>query len=229
MQLENQENKIKNRKKCPVKLKLSALIGVIAVIIVSFTAYTGFLRPYRHKEPVRIDGVMLSNAIKSIPPFQLASTKGGNFTQQNLKKKWTMLFFGFSHCGMVCPATMSALNGMYKILQEKLPIASLPQVVMVTVDPERDSLTRMREYVTAFNPHFVGARADIEKTVALEKALHITAAKIEVNGEGKNHYTIAHSAEILLFNPAGELQAFFSYPHEAKQMAKDYQAILNAV
>ncbi len=208
-------------------IKLALLVILITLVLVSVAMYAAFFRSHAlAPEDVKIDGVYLKEARKDVPSFQLQATNGKLFTQENLKNRWTMMFFGFTNCGMVCPATMAALNGMYRILETKLSVDNLPQVVMISVDPERDTLARMKSYVAAFNPHFLGARAEIRATIALEKALHITAAKIEADGKGKNHYTINHSAEILLFNPEGELQAYLSYPHEAKQMAQDYLMIL---
>jgi protein SCO1/2 len=139
-----------------------------------------------------------------------------------------MMFFGFTNCGMVCPTTMAALNDMYKNLEQELPQDHLPAVVMVSVDPDRDTVARMNEYVTAFNSHFVGARAEMPQIETLQKELHLVAVKMQADGDAKNQYTINHSAEIMLFNPEGKLQAFMSYPHKADQMAKDYKAVLMA-
>jgi len=161
--------------------------------------------------------------------FHLTDFNGKAFTNENLKGHWTMMFFGFTNCAMVCPTTMSALSGMYKQLQKELPQNQLPQVVMVSVDPDRDTQERMKDYVTSFNSQFKGVRADIAETVALEKQLHIVAAKIEVDGQGNNQYTVNHSAEILLFNPKGQVQAYLSYPHQAEQMAKDYSLIVKTI
>ena len=111
-------------------------------------------------------------------------------------------------------------------LEKDLPQDQLPQVVLVSVDPERDTTQRINEYVKAFNPHFIGARGDMAATTALEKQLHIISVKMLADGQGKNHYTINHSAEIMLFNPSAKLQAFLSYPHQAEQMANDYKLII---
>jgi protein SCO1/2 len=174
---------------------------------------------------VKIDGVYLPTS-KEMIDFELTDNTGKPFTKANLKGHWTMLFFGFTNCGMVCPTTMAALNDMYKNLEKELPGDRLPAVVMISVDPDRDSVERMNEYVTTFNSHFVGARAEMPQIETLEKELHLVAVKMQADGSAKNQYTINHSAEIMLFNPEGKLQAFMSYPHKADQMAKDYKAIL---
>jgi len=206
--------------------KLITFLLVDVLIIIGFIVYFGIISPrLSNHQVMKIDGVVLPQG-EAIDDFQLTDNKGHQFTKQNLLGRWTMMFFGFTNCGMVCPTTMAELNKTYKMLQKNLAQNELPQVVMVSVDPDVDSVARMNSYVNAFNPNFIGVRADIDHTVQLEKQLHIAAAKIQVDGAGKHHYTINHTADILLFNPKGELVAYLSYPHQADQMAKDYQLIL---
>lgn len=217
-------NQVKSRKN---KIVVSIILTVV-VLIAAIEIYFGFLQNHEVANNVKIDGVFLAQT-KEMDDFHLTASNGKPFTKESLKGHWTMMFFGFTNCGMVCPTTMAALNDMYKKLEKDLPKEQMPQVVMVSVDPDRDSLQKMKEYVTTFNPNFLGARAEITETVALEKQLHIAAAKMQVDGQGKNEYTINHSAEVLLFNPKGQLQAYLSYPHQAEQMAKDYKLIIQSV
>ncbi len=208
--------------------KLLCTILAIVAVVSAVEIYFGLLQRKEVVNNVKIDGVFLAQTQK-INDFKLTATTDKTFSKADLKGRWTMMFFGFTNCGMVCPTSMAALNDMYKLLEKDLPANQLPQVVMVSVDPDRDSLKRMKDYVRSFNSNFIGARAPITDTVELEKQLHIAAAKIQADGQGKNQYTINHSAEVLLFNPEGEVQAFLSYPHEAGQMAKDYKLILKAI
>jgi len=200
---------------------------LIVALIAATEIYFGFLQHREVASNVKIDGVFLTKP-KEINNFKLSASNAQTFTKENLNGHWTLMFFGFTNCSMVCPTTMAALNGMYKQLEKDLPADQMPQVVMVSVDPDRDSVKRMKDYVTAFNPNFIGTRADITETVALEKQLNIAAAKLQVDGQGKNQYTINHSAEVLLFNPKGQLQAYLSFPHKAEQMAEDYKLIIKS-
>lgn len=202
------------------------ILAVIGTILAS-VVYFGIIRPQQVStyKNVKINGVYLTTP-KEIKNFHLTDNHDKPFTNQNLQGHWTMMFFGFTNCAMVCPITMAALNDMYIKLQKDLPTNQLPQIVMVSVDPDRDTVERMNDYVTSFNDHFIGTRTEIEPTVELEKQLNIAAAKIQADGKGKNNYSINHSAEILLFNPEGKLQAYMSYPHEPEQMAQDYKLIL---
>lgn len=203
-----------------ITILLTALLAFVVI-------YFGMLKPFYQSKKITIDGVYLPTS-QSINLFQLTDNHGHVFTQDDLKNHWSLLFFGFTNCGMVCPTTLSALNQMYKTLQTEIPDNQLPQVVFISVDPDRDSIKRINDYVTAFNPHFIGARTDIQATIQLEKQFHIVAAKLQVDGEGKNNYTINHSAEILVVNPKGQLQAYLSYPHTTAELVKDYKSLLKS-
>jgi protein SCO1/2 len=207
-------------------------IIIILAIVALFTAmvfYFGFFKstpPVRMKE-IQIAGVVLPSP-KSIEDFNLIDNQGNAFTKQNLQGHWTLMFFGFTNCGMVCPTTMAAMNQMYKGLQQELPNNKLPQVVLVTVDPDRDTQEKMNQYVTTFNPHFMGVRANMQETMKLEHQLNIAAVKVQAEGMGKNHYSMDHSTETLLINPDAQVVAYFSYPVKPAQMVKEYKLVISA-
>lgn len=200
---------------------MSSLVRATVIFVVSLMTTVCFAVDAKQ---IKIDGFYLPKS-QLIKDFHLTDNHGKSFDKNNLLGHWTLMFFGFTNCGMICPSTMSALNGMYQQLEKQLPAQQLPQVVMVSVDPERDTVTRMNSYINAFNKHFIGVRGDSSETIALQKQLHIVAEKMQVEGQGKDHYTINHTAEIMVINPKGELQAYFSYPHEAEQMVRDFKLI----
>lgn len=212
--------------------KFTVTILILFLAIAAIVIYFGQLRKVNNapaviaQKNISIDGTYLSQPV-AIKDFTLTSTTGTSFTKDNLKNHWTFMFFGFTNCGMVCPTTMAELNKMYKQLQNELPKDQLPQVVMVSVDPDRDSIERMKGYVTAFNPNFIGARAEMPQIKSMEGELHLVAVKMQ-SGNDKNQYTINHSAEIMVFNPQGELQAYLSYPHTGTTMAEDFKKMLVA-
>jgi protein SCO1/2 len=206
--------------------KLVSLILLVVAGIASATIYSGYASQPKTPKEIKIDGLYLPKPT-DINDFKLQDNLGKTFTKENLKGHWTFMFFGFTNCGMVCPTTMAALKQMKGTLQTDLPANEMPQIVMVSVDPDRDTVERMNEYVTSFDPTFIGTRAEMPQISALEKELHLVSVKIQADGQNKNQYSINHSAEILIFNPDAKLQAFLSYPHVAEQMTKDYKLILN--
>ncbi|MCH9689778.1 MAG: SCO family protein [Gammaproteobacteria bacterium] len=168
----------------------------------------------------------LLNAPRPVQPFALAGTNGTPFTQNNLKNHWTMMFFGFTRCGFVCPTTMAELGKMYRTLEGD-HASPLPQVVMVSIDPARDDLSQLQRYVTAFHPSFQGARGSEEMTRAMTHALGVAYAKTSVNPNAPaTEDDIEHTGAVMLFNPDGNLAAFFTTPHQAKNLSEDYQLLL---
>ena len=99
---------------------------------------------------------------------------------------------------------------------------------MITVDPERDSLKKLGQYVKAFDSHFYGARGNTKMLQQVTQDLGIAYAKIAQSGTtDSQHYDIEHTGTIMLCNPEGKLMAFFTMPHQASLIAKDYLLLVS--
>lgn len=130
--------------------------------------------------------------------------------------------FGFTNCGYICPTTLAELGKMYRILEDK-GVKDLPRVVMISIDPERDDQEKLGSYVSSFHPDFYGARGDDASIKAMTREMGIAYAKImEKDTSDPKSYDMQHSGALMLFNPQGELNAFFTTPHRADLLAKDY-------
>jgi protein SCO1/2 len=157
--------------------------------------------------------------------FHLQDNKGREFTAQNLQGQWSLVFFGFTHCPMMCPLTMSALQEMYLTLEHILPHDRLPQVILITLDPERDTQKRLNEYINAFNPRFIGLTGDKNVITSLMGRFHIIAVKMQPAG-ADNRYTLNHGGEILVFNPKGKMIASWPFPHRSSDLVNHYKAVV---
>ena len=204
------------------------LLGIVASLAVAF----GVMRhqrvgaTYAIPSALKVDGTILREP-RVIHSFQLTAGNGQPFTQKNLQGHWSLMFFGFTNCGYVCPTTLAALSKMYNQLKQDLPATQLPHVVMVSVDPERDSAARIQSYVTSFNPAFEGARADLPALKQLSNQMNVVFTKLKSKDGNPKHYMVNHSAEVMLLDPNGNLRAFFSFPHTAQQMIHDYESIMH--
>ena len=137
------------------------------------------------------------------------------------------MFFGFTNCGYVCPTTMAELAKMYRILEAK-DVRNLPHVVMVSIDPARDNHEKLSHYVTSFHPSFYGARGDDQSIKSMTREMGIVYAKIsDKEANDPLNYDMQHSSALMLFNPQGELNAFFTTPHHADFLAKDYLLLVS--
>lgn len=162
---------------------------------------------------------------RTVQPFSLSGIDGKTFNNNALKGRWTLMFFGFARCSSICPVTMGELGNMYKILENN-QVKQLPSVVMISLDPKRDSLETLDKYVKTFNPAFYGATGKNKALKKLANEMGIAYAKIALQEEDADNYDIQHTGTIMLFNPAGELNAFFTMPHDAMKLAEDYQRLM---
>jgi len=155
-----------------------------------------------------------------LPEFALLDHAGNQFDRQSLRGEWSLVFFGFTHCPDICPATLQQLA----IARGKVLAAdggqskSFPQIVLISVDPERDTVEIMREYVANFGADIKGVTGDIDELKKLTAALGIFFEKSEDSSED---YNVAHSAVVLLINPKAEFHALFSAPHDVENFVND--------
>jgi len=155
-----------------------------------------------------------------LPDFALLDHSGGQFNRQSLRGEWSLVFFGFTHCPDICPATLQQLA----IARGKVMAAdggqsnSFPQIVLISVDPERDSVETMREYVANFGADIKGVTGNIDELKKLTASLGIFFEKSSADSDD---YNVAHSAVVLLINPQAEFHALFSAPHNVENFAND--------
>ena len=170
-----------------------------------------------------IQGSILSPARKIAVPA-LTMDDGSTFDLEDLKGNWHLLFFGYTHCPDVCPVTMGVAAQAKKIAESNNHI--FPQVVFISVDPERDKVEMLADYVQYFDKDFVGVSGDSQLIKALTLQLSVVYMKMQAE-EGNDDYLVDHSSALLLLNPEGKLEAFFNPPHDPKTILKDFQTIVN--
>ena len=214
-----------------MSVKIKGVNATVAVVLAIGALFTGlFVSQHIHfKKKIDVaqfNGTYLENP-RPINEFNLTGTDNKVFNNTKLKGHWTLVFFGFTNCGYVCPTTMAELGKMYRILQGKA-VKDLPQVVMVSIDPERDSIEKLGNYVTSFQTGFYGARGDEPAIKAMTREMGIAYAKVaNKDSSDPQNYDVQHSGAIMLFNPQGELNAFFTGPHRADLLAKDYLLLVS--
>jgi protein SCO1/2 len=194
-----------------------ALGILIAAIAWNFMPSASPVQP-----PELTQGTLLPEA-KPILPFELKDTSGQAFTQEQLLGKWSFIFFGYTHCPDVCPTTLQTLAQSIKTMSANNPVLELPQVIFVSVDPDRDSSERLKQFVGYFNDNFIGVSGEAEQIQAFTAQLGIIYAKVIDSPVGD--YLVDHSAAVLLFDPNGEFRALFNVPHDANKIANDFLAI----
>jgi protein SCO1/2 len=164
-----------------------------------------------------------------LPRFTLIDHNGEEFNQWSLSRKWTFMFFGYTFCPDVCPVALVDLDDIYNNLVEKGDLAEKTfnintEFVFVTVDPARDTVEEMKDYVPYFNEAFIGLTGRQEEIDLLTRPMGV--AYMRVPGEdSEGDYLVDHSASLLLIDPLGRLRASFLPPHDPKQIAEDFRNI----
>jgi protein SCO1/2 len=159
---------------------------------------------------------------KPIADFTLPAHNGGEFRLSEHQDGLLLVYFGYTYCPDVCPATMYQVK---RAMEELGDQADEVQVVMVTVDPERDSAEQIGNYVTNFNERFLGLRTtDLETlhAVLADFGAHYT---IEEPQEGETGYLVTHTAAVFVLE-GGEMVEIFPYGTTGEDMASDLKHIL---
>jgi protein SCO1/2 len=204
-----------------VGIRRTIIIIVCFIVLVIF----GFI--WRMNQPVimsvqdlRINGAIVLNTPRKFSDFDLIDHRGDAFTLERLKGQWSMIFFGFTNCPDVCPTTLATLNETYSKLKdsEKENL----QVIMVSLDPERDTVDKLDQYMPYFNAEFVGVTGNKHFIKRFTTEINIAYNQVPMGGDD---YTVDHSSQIVLVNPNGHYHGFFKSPHSAIMLRKTWRSI----
>lgn len=191
--------------------RILALIAVLALALAILTGLAvrrGVLGP--QPQPAAIGG-----------PFQLVDTNGATVDQSVLKGKWSVVFFGFTHCPDICPTTMFELGQVEPLLGDK---ANNFQAVLISVDPARDTVAQMKAYIAnpAFPKRVIGLTDSAAQVDAAAKAYRVYYRK---SGDGPD-YNVDHVAYSYLMNPKGRFACVLPYELTPEQTAAKIQAAM---
>ncbi len=157
---------------------------------------------------------------RAAPAFTLGGSDGAPLELGHYRGKVVLLSFGYTSCTEVCPVTLAILAQARRLLG---PAAGDVQVVYVTVDPERDTAVRMRDYLKAFDPTFIGGTGTAAQLAAVRHDYGISVSDKIPTGSG---YALAHSSFTYLVDRQGMLRALMPFGHDARDFAHDVRLLL---
>ncbi len=199
--------------------KLAPALVAIALLAGAWfyvRAYTG-LRPQPQSATVLPSPMQL-------PDFTMLDQDARPFTRASLEDSWNLLFFGFTNCPDVCPATLQRLTAARsRMLAAGLAESEVPGIVLISVDPERDSPDVLKSYVANFGENIVGLTGNASELEKLTKQLGIFHAKSAGHHAG---YNVDHSSAVLLVNTDAHFHALFSAPYSVDDLVHDLPLIL---
>ncbi len=160
------------------------------------------------------------NPAREAPDFSVSGSDGGTLTLRRYRGKVVVLGFGYTNCANVCPVTLAVLALAHRKLGA---LGSQVQVIYLTVDPERDSAQRLKQYLASFDPTFVGGTGTAPQMAAVRKSYGVTAEKLG----GGTDYAVAHSSFVYLITREGKLRALMPFGHKADDYVHDISMLLN--
>jgi protein SCO1/2 len=178
-----------------------------------------FLALSLHETPRGAAGTLLASAIGG--PFRLVDQNGKTVTDADLKGKWSLVYFGYTHCPDACP---TALNDISIALDELGPQRNDVRPVFVTVDPERDTPAVLKSYVTAFDAPILALSGTPEEIAQAAKGYRVYYAK---HPEAGGDYSMDHSSVIYVMDPQGRFTASFTQENSPEEIAERLKKLLS--
>ncbi len=195
-----------------VRWTIAGVLLFMTIVVASFIHRVGEPRIMSLAE-TRANGLFLFDTPRDVGDFSLTDHRGLSFTRDDLTDRWTLIFFGFTHCPDICPTTMAELAELKSQLADTE--ASDARVVMVSVDPARDTPDRLAQYVPYFHPDFIGVTGEFADILSLAQRLNAPFRKVS---EPDGGYQMEHSANVMLMNPRGDYHGFFRAPLDIPKM-----------
>jgi protein SCO1 len=153
-------------------------------------------------------------------PFSLTDQNGKTITDKDLKGHPFLVFFGFTHCPEVCPTALFEISEIFNKLG---PDAEKVNALFVTVDPERDTPEKLKEYLSSFNPRVIGVGGNADALAAVAKAYRVYYKKVPLKD---GDYTMDHTAIVYLMDKNGQFVAPFSLKRRPEDAAADLRRYL---
>src|SRR6056297_283393 len=195
---------------------LVALAALLAGLIIA----RGLL-----EESVELQAASIYPEARTLAPFELEDATGSAFTEDDLQGRLSLLFFGFTNCPDICPDTLGVLaRAMEKL--ETMRVDSMPRVVFVSVDPQRDAGNTMQDYVNYFDDRFRAVTGKDDALAALTG--QVGAMFIRHSPDESGYYAVDHSGMIVIVDPEGRMIGRFPPSSDADAIAADLFALIRA-
>jgi protein SCO1/2 len=187
----------------------AAFAAGLVVCLGAITLIAGVSFPGKALAPAQIGG-----------PFRLTDQNGKAVTEQDMKGRPFLVFFGFTHCPDVCPTTLFDVS---EVLRSLGPDADRAGALFITVDPQRDTTAAMKDYLASFDPHLRGLTGDAEALAAVAKEYRVYYKKVPLDG---GEYTMDHTAIVYLMDKEGRFVSPFNLKRKPDVAAAELRKYL---
>ena len=217
-------------------LKRLSFISLIALAAL-WVLLGGNRLDYLSLEPQLKVSRILSSSGQALPEFELLDHHQQAFNRDRLKDRWSLVFFGYTHCPDVCPTGLMDMASIKMLLKNQGIKA--PEIFFITFDPKRDTADLLKTFVTHFDKDFIGVsgdKAQIDQLIKPFAAYYervfyqdgkpVTLKPSETLPAGVDQYLINHTASIYLINPQARIVADFPAPHSPAKVVDDLALLL---
>ena len=199
------------------------LLAVVAMVF-GLTFYKYTTRPSISLEDLQKMGTVVFETPRSFQMADLTDHNGKIYNNGSQQGQWTLMYFGYTFCPDICPITLSQLNGMDKQLkQDNINLAQQMRYVLVSVDPRRDTVEKLKGYVPYFNKDFIGVTGEVKNIHDLTVQLNMPYTPV-LDPEDE-FYLVDHGANLAIINPAGEYHGFIRPPLESAKLTRIMTAV----
>ena len=198
--------------------RTAQILLVLAAFIAGGVLFSTLIFIVTGKPPAVITQVATPSAVGG--PFQLVDQNAKAITDKDIKGYPTLVFFGFTNCPDVCPTTLFEVSEIMRSLGKD---ADRVKALFVSVDPERDTPEKIKDYLQSFDPHLVGVTGSPESIAAMGKAYRVYFKKVPLDGGG---YTMDHTAIVYLMDKDGRFVAPFNMKRKPAEAADDLRRYL---
>ena len=159
----------------------------------------------------------------ALPAFQLVGGRDASFRRQDLLGRWHLLVFGYTSCRDVCPTTLNTLSRTVNYMRRQ-GLTPIPQVIFISVDPDRDSPAHLADYVANFNKDFIGLTGTPSE---LKSLLHALGSDYQIDG-ARGEIKVNHPTTLFLIDPEGRLTGLFAHTSRPSQFGAEIKVALQA-
>lgn len=189
-------------------------LTTIFLAVLALTTLAGCLQPYTFR------GTELQSA-NPAPDFTLTGADGQPVSLSGFRGQVVVLYFGYTFCPDVCPTTLTDMKQVMQLLGKQ---ADDVQFIMVSVDPERDTPEKLAEYVTYFDPRFIGLTGTHDEILAAATPFGVIFQKHE--GTAATGYLVDHTASLNVIDQEGRMRLLFPFDADPKDIAGDLEYLL---
>lgn len=199
-----------------------AVLVALVALVMGLTVYKALSRTQQMNPAVLLDaGIVLLPQSRELPALTLTDQDGQAQAVDSLTGRWTLLFFGYTFCPDICPTTLAELRQLQGLLGEE--DRQRLRVLMVTVDPARDTPEQLKQYLGFFDAGFRGLTGELENIQTLSGRVGIPFIPGDTRQE---NYTVDHSANLALLGPDGRQHGFIRAPLKVQKLVEALPPLL---